>query len=75
MWGKGQKLGYKLAQYARLGIAYYIVYDPNRLPGNKTLHVYTWKDARYQESKKLWLPAIGLGVMLWTENYRGMETP
>lgn len=71
---KGQELGYKLAQYARLGIAYYIVYVPNRLLGNKTLHVYTWKDAHYQESKKLWLPAVGLGVMLWTGNYRDMET-
>lgn len=70
---KGQELGYKLNQYARLGIAYYIVYDPIRLLSNKTLHVYTWKDARYQESKKTWLPAVELGVTLWTGVYRDME--
>jgi hypothetical protein len=70
---KGQEMGYKLTQYARLGIAYYIVYDPNRLLSNKALHVYTWKDVRYQESKKTWLPAADLGVTLWTGSYRDME--
>lgn len=60
---KGQELGYKLNQYARLGIAYYIVYDPIRLLSNKILHVYTRKDARYQESKKTWLPAAQLRAL------------
>ena len=70
---KGREAGYKLRQYARLGIAYYIVYDPNHQLGNKPLHVYTLREARYQKSKKTWLPDVGLGVILWTGIYRGME--
>ena len=70
---KGQESGHKLRQYARLGIAYYIVYDPNNQLGDKPLYVYTLKEARYQASKKMWLTDVGLGITLWTGVYRGME--
>jgi Uma2 family endonuclease len=70
---KGQETGYKLTQYARLGIAYYVIYDPARLLSNKLLYVYTLKESRYQESKKSWLAQVGVGVTLWQGRYRDME--
>jgi Uma2 family endonuclease len=70
---KGQETGYKLAQYARLGIAYYIVHDPYRLLSDNLLRVYTLKETRYQESKKRWLADVGVGVTLWNGVYRGIE--
>jgi Uma2 family endonuclease len=70
---KGQETGYKLAQYARLGIAYYVIYDPARLLSNKLLYVYTLKESRYQESKKSWLAQADVGVTLWQGTYRDLE--
>jgi Uma2 family endonuclease len=70
---KGRELDYKLSQYARLGIIYYIVHDPFRHLSDKLLRVYTLKEGRYQESKKPFMPILGLGVVLWHGVYKGME--
>lgn len=70
---KGEETGYKLAQYGRLGIGYYVVFDPYRQLSNKLLQVYTLRENRYQESKKNWLPNASIGVTLWQGRYRGLE--
>ncbi len=70
---KGQETGYKLTQYARLGIGFYVVFDPNRQLSNKLLHIYSLKGTRYQESKKTWFAEVGVGVTLWQGVYRDME--
>ncbi|HRQ38949.1 MAG TPA: Uma2 family endonuclease [Chloroflexota bacterium] len=70
---KGQETEYKLTQYARLGIGFYVVFDPNRQLSNKLLHIYTLKGTRYQESKKTWFAEVGVGVTLWQGTYRDME--
>jgi hypothetical protein len=65
--------GQKLAQYARLGIPYYVVYDPYRLLGDKPLTVYSLREGRYRESKSMQLSGVGLGVTLTPGVYRGMQ--
>jgi Uma2 family endonuclease len=70
---KGGELSHKLMKYARIGIVYYIVFDPFHHLSNKTLLVHTLKEGRYQESKKPLLPIVGLGVTLWHGVYKGME--
>ena len=71
---KGQEKGRKLAQYARVGIPYYVVFDPYLLLGEQHLTVYALRDGHYQESGQTWLPGVGLGVTLWSGSYRGMQT-
>jgi Uma2 family endonuclease len=70
---KGRELSYKMEQYARLGITYYLVFDPLHQLSSKPLRIYALKDARYQENKKEWLSGVGLGVTLWEGNYRGLQ--
>jgi Uma2 family endonuclease len=70
---KGQEKGQKLAQYARLGIPYYVVYDPYRLLGDKPLTVYSLREGRYRESENMQLSGVGLGVTLAPGVYRGMQ--
>lgn len=71
---KGQEKGRKLAQYARLGIPYYIVFDPYLLLGEQMLTVYLLREGQYEASAQPWLAGLGLGVTLQPGVYRGVQT-
>ena len=70
---KGSELGDKVANYARLGIAYYIVFDPYRYLGMDMLHVFALRDLGYGKIGPESLPRLGLGVTLWNGEYEGMQ--
>ena len=62
---KGGELGEKLVGYARLGITFYIVFDPYQYLGEQVLRVFARRDLDYTEIAPGQLPGIGLGVTLW----------
>ncbi len=62
---EGNELGSKLSDYARLGIAYYVVFDPLRLLSSSPLKVYELHVGAYQERNDGWLERVNLGVKLW----------
>jgi len=66
---KGGELDEKLDGYARLGVAYYIVHDPELLLTRQPLHVFARRDLRFVQISPDELPGIGLGVTLWTGEY------
>jgi Uma2 family endonuclease len=70
---KGNELESKKAVYARLGIAYYIVYDPERQLSDSELHVFERRGDGYVLADRPWLPGLGLGVTLWSGSYEGIE--
>jgi Uma2 family endonuclease len=70
---KGGELGEKLAGYARIGIPYYIVHDPEHLLSDRTLHVFERRGLEYAEIPPESLPGIGLGVTLWDGKYEDMQ--
>jgi Uma2 family endonuclease len=68
----GNELGDKLLDYARMGIGYYIVYDPERFASQMPLRIFTRQSLRFAEVTDTWLTQVGLGVALWEGEYEDM---
>jgi Uma2 family endonuclease len=62
---QGEEKDTKRTDYARIGVAYYIVYDPFRCLDGDVLEAYELRGGRYQRLPDTWLPNVGLGVTLW----------
>jgi Uma2 family endonuclease len=77
---KGNELGGKKDKYARIGIAYYAVFDPleqlqrqDELNGS-LLKVWVLNGKDYVElPAPFWLEAVGLGLMVWEGTFEGRE--
>jgi Uma2 family endonuclease len=63
--------------YARLGVLYYIIYNPEfgRRDKHQPLEVYQLVNGtyRWQMGEPIWLPEIGLGIGRGLRNYAGIE--
>jgi len=70
---KGNELGDKLLDYARLGVSYYVVYDPEGEISREPLRVFTRQGARFVETTERWLAEVNLGLTTWRGEYDGME--
>jgi hypothetical protein len=63
----------KRERYAQLGVAYYVVFDPQRLLGEEALRCYELRGRTYAPCAGGWLGDIGLGVRLWEGEYEGVK--
>jgi hypothetical protein len=64
----------KLNGYARAGVGYYVIFDPDRLLSEETLRVYQLKGRKFDKLEgPIWFPEIGLGLCLWQGRYEGHE--
>jgi Uma2 family endonuclease len=70
---EGGELERKRERYARLGVAYYVVFDPQRLLGEEALRCYELRGRTYAPCAGGWLGDIGLGVRLWEGEYEGVR--
>jgi Uma2 family endonuclease len=70
---KGRELVEKQRLYARLGITYYIVFDPDQQLKKEQLHVFERRDSGYGRRQSTWLPVLGLGQVLWEGEYEGQH--
>jgi Uma2 family endonuclease len=64
----------KKAEYAKLGILYYVVYNPNRRRKPR-LEIYKLINGSYtafEDSNPVWLPEIGLGIGMERGTYLGI---
>lgn len=71
---KGKKLTDKPKDYARMGVNYYIVYDPQQRLSKDVLRVYEigfGKRYRLREDRQL--PDLGLGLTLWQGMFEDHE--
>lgn len=69
----GKELGNKLLDYARLGISYYVVYDPEGHISARPLRVFGRLPSGYAELNDFWLESVGLGVTLWEGEFETMQ--
>jgi len=69
---KGGELSNKLLDYARMGVAYYIVYDPDGEISEEPLRIFTRQGARFAETQERWLAGVELGVTTWRGTYNDM---
>jgi Uma2 family endonuclease len=69
---KGAEAEGKLRDYARIGVAYYVIFDPiNQLQAG-LLRVYRLHEGIYHQTAEGWLPMVGLGLILWQGVYEGL---
>ena len=70
---KGGELGNKLLDYARMGVAYYVVYDPEGHLSDPPLRIFTRQGMSFAETTDHWLHGIGLGLTLWEGEYEDVS--
>jgi hypothetical protein len=70
----GGELGHKRRDYAQVGVAYYVVYDPHQLLGQEVLHAFERRGSDYVRLEVPWFPGLALGLRLWSGVYEGVET-
>jgi Uma2 family endonuclease len=62
----GEEYGEKLKKYARLGVLYYVIYNPDywRRDKHDAFEVYRLVAGNYvrQAGNRVWLPELGLGI-------------
>jgi Uma2 family endonuclease len=63
----------KKGLYARLGVTYYAVYDPNHLLSGDTLRTYELSGGVYRLAEAGPWPTIGLGLRLWPGKFEQVE--
>lgn len=71
---KGNEIGTKLADYARMRVTYYVVFDPLQQLQGPILRIYELQRGQYVEITEAWLEQVGLGLVLWEGVYEGKET-
>ncbi len=67
----GEETGSKFWKYARIGVLYYVIFDPQGLLQDKPLAIYELRGGRYVPLQNLQLVKAGLGMMLWDGMYEG----
>ena len=78
---KGNELDSKKDDYAQIGVAYYVVFDPlqqlqreGELNGN-LLKIWVLTAGQYVEmSEPFWLQTVKLGLTLWNGEFEGQES-
>lgn len=64
----------KAEKYARMRVAYYVVFDPEHHLGERTLRAYELHGGRYVDLLDVsWLEQLGIGLTLWQGRVEGME--
>lgn len=69
----GGELDYKKQLYARLGIAYYIVFDPAYQLSDQSLQIFHLHNMTYVLADETGLPGMNLGLALWQGDYQGLD--
>lgn len=64
---------YKMKQYARWHVPYYIIFDPLKRLSDEVLRAFRLVDGKYEPMNPSWFPGIGLGLRLWTGVFEGEQ--
>lgn len=62
---KGGEISKKDNRYARMGIRYYVVFDPDRYLKGEVLRIFVLRDGVYRPQRTAYFPVLGLGLKLW----------
>lgn len=69
----GDELSVKKADYARVGIPFYVVYDPDTLLNGDVLQAFVLTGGKYQLVDPDNFGTTGLGLRLWSGSYEGVK--
>jgi Uma2 family endonuclease len=68
---EGEEDGEKKLRYARMRVAYYVVYDPYRYLGPAALQVYRLFGMSYEPQASARFPQLSLGLAFWEGEFEG----
>lgn len=74
---RGNELGSKVQDYARIGVTYYAVFDPLRqlqAEMGGLLQVFALTQGRYVPLESNWLESIQFGLTLWQGEYEACQS-
>ena len=69
---EGEELGRKRLRYARMGVGYYVIYDPFHRVMREDLRVYRLSDRAYARQESPRFPELRLGLRLWEGEFEGV---
>ncbi len=67
---QGNEKGTKWRDYALMGVAYYVVFDPSLQLKDDVLRIFKLDGRRYVAYYDTYFPDIGMGLTLWEGTYR-----
>jgi Uma2 family endonuclease len=70
---EGGEDSHKRSLYARIGIDYYVIFDPTHQLSKETLRVFERRRGQYQKMREVWFEEVGLGLRLWQGSYENKE--
>jgi hypothetical protein len=70
---RGGEEDYKRDQYARIGVTYYVIFDPANRLRNGVLRSFVLSGGEYQPLTNHWFPRVNLGLTLWEGGYEGHQ--
>src|SRR5262249_42541513 len=70
---RGGEATTKMRDYARIGVAYYVIFDPKDRLGKGVLRAFALHQKTYQTIDPSWLPDVGLGLTLWEGTFEGQR--
>jgi hypothetical protein len=70
---KGEEMGTKLLDYARINIPYYVIHDPLSELSEEALRIFDLRDGRYHRRQDPFLPLAQLGLALWEGVYQDLS--
>jgi hypothetical protein len=64
----------KMQGYARIGVPYYVIYDPRQYLSDQVLRGFRKDGLGYRTMEQpLWLPGVDLSLQLWEGPYEGQQ--
>jgi hypothetical protein len=69
----GGEADVKLRTYARMGVSYYVLYDPTKQLSDQVLRVYALHPGNAAALQDMWLPGVELGLLLWQGKFEDHE--
>jgi Uma2 family endonuclease len=63
----------KMAEYATIGIPYYVIHDPANILGSGVLRAFALHARKYVLIDPRWLADIGLGLVIWQGVFEDSE--
>jgi Uma2 family endonuclease len=69
---RGQEYGYKKDTYARIGVGYYVIFDPLDKMHEGELRSFINHGGIYQPLEEPHFATVGLGLKFWDATYEGM---
>jgi Uma2 family endonuclease len=70
---RGGEATYKLGRYAKMGVPYYVIFDPERWLKDEVFRSFELVRGKYRPLSKHWFPDVRLGLKLWEGRYADLS--